>query len=121
MTWTYTGDPANVPLDAVRLTIGDTESSDPQLDDEVLEWLLVETEDDAHSAARRAVDFLISKYARAVDRSVGDVKVSASQRLKGYEQLAQRLDRAAGAGVDVPSLFTGSGRNPEFYLGMHDA
>ena len=37
MTWTYSGDPADNDLDELRFKIGDTDPSDPELQDEELQ------------------------------------------------------------------------------------
>lgn len=94
MSWTYTSDPANSDLDAIRLLIGDTNTSDQQLQDSEINWF-----DSAHgniySAAAAAARTIASKYARLVDKYVGDLRLQYSQRQKAYLALADQLDAQA--------------------------
>lgn len=90
MTWTYSGNPASSDVDNVRFRIGDTNTSDQQLSDEEIEWLLT-TYESTIGASLGACDALIAKYARAVDSRSADVSVSASQRMKHYQDLKTTL------------------------------
>lgn len=102
MTFSYSGDPASSNLDAVRFAIGDTDSVDPLLTDEEINYLLVGST--VNSAALGAVRGLAAKAAREVDRQVGNLRVSASQRAAGFTALAVRLEAlvASGAGDGLP-------------------
>lgn len=90
MSFTYEGDPTASDLDALRFTIGDTNSADPQLSDEELLYLL-SLNNGVLEAAIDAVDGLIAKYARLVDKSVDGLKYSYSQRHTGYMNLRDKL------------------------------
>lgn len=90
MTWTYTNDPSSVQLDELRLLIGDIDSADPQLTDEELNYLL-SSEGSVRPAAMEAVRLLLAYYARLVDKSVGDLRLSYSQRKDQYEGLLAQL------------------------------
>ena len=102
MTWTYSGDPSNSDLDAVRVRIGDTDSTSQQLDDEVIDYFL-DTEGSVQAAAIASTRALVAKYTRFVDKAVGDLKQSYSQRLDHYKallaQLQQEFARKAGGPV----------------------
>lgn len=91
MSWTYTNDPANSDLDAVRLLIGDTDSTDQQLQDSEVNYFISVTSD-TYSAAALASRSLASKYARLVDKYVGDLRIQHSQRMDAYLALADRLE-----------------------------
>lgn len=95
MAWTYTNDPTNVQLDAVRLLIGDVDGDDPQLTDEELNYF-VAVEGNTISAAIAAARALMSLFARKVDKAVGDLKVSYSQRHGHYKDLVTRLETRQG-------------------------
>lgn len=103
MTWTYGGDPSANSRDAVRFLIGDTDTTDQQISDEEIAYLLSTEGSDVNRAAARAVRSIMAKYARLVDKSVGDLRVSYSQRLAAYKELASELEdratRRAGAAV----------------------
>lgn len=101
MTWTYTADPTSSDIDAIRLLIGDTVSTDPQLSDEELQWFL-DTEGSVNGAAAAAVRSLIAKYARLVDKSVGDLSLSYSQRVAAYKALLATIERRQAIGSAAP-------------------
>lgn len=90
-------------LDRVRFTIGDTISTDPQLQNEEIQAMLDEHGDVVRATAIACVDALIARYARYVDKWVGDLKILASQRYRQYKELRERLlmavDNVALSGV----------------------
>lgn len=91
MTWTYT-DPSTSNRDAVRFAIGDTDSTDPLVTDEEIAYLLTSLGSVA-SAAVAACEHLAMKFAREVDRQVGNLRLSSSQRSKQFAELAVMLRR----------------------------
>jgi len=101
MTWTYTNDPAGVNLDALRITIGDVDGDDPQLTDEELNWLLGQNTS-VTSAALEAAKLLMALYARRVDKAVGDLKVSYSQRQQQYAALVKDLQQRVATRQALP-------------------
>jgi hypothetical protein len=131
MSWTYTNNPANVTLDALRFAIGDTDTSDKQLTDEELNYLLTE-HTTTLSAAVAAVQSLIAKYSRFVSKSVGDLQISYGQRITNYEILLRTLRQrtaltlappfAGGISIaDKKSTEDDTDRTvPHFHIGMHD-
>lgn len=90
MGWSYTGDPGARDLDMVRFLLGDTDSTDPQLTDEEINAMLT-----VHVTAQRAAagcaNVLVAKYTRMVDKSIGDLSISYSQRAKAFKELAAQL------------------------------
>ena len=91
MSWSYSGNPTFSVKDQVRFLIGDTNSNDQILQDGEIEWVLSLYNNSPNNAAIRCCETIISKFARMVDQSVGQVKVSWSQRMKSYEQTLQML------------------------------
>lgn len=103
MSWTYGADPANSDRDAVRLTIGDTDTTDQQLQDSEVSYYLT-TYGSVGDASYYAAQALSAKYARKVDKAVGDLKISYSQRSERYAALADELKmQSANSGVGVYS------------------
>lgn len=102
MTWTYDptklNDPTQGPLMQVRLMVEDTVTSDQQLQDEEINWI-VSQEGAIEMAAARAADTIAARYSRQADRSVGQMRLSASQRAKAYLDLAARLRYLARTNV----------------------
>lgn len=87
MTWTYTGDPENSILDRLRLLMGDTDTNDQQLTDEVLNYYLAQNNNEAVRAAIDAVNSLIAKYSRQVTASIENVSVSSGGIVTQYRKL----------------------------------
>lgn len=93
MAWTYSGDPSTNDKDAVRFLIGDTDTTDQQLQDEEITYLLNINGGDVYDAAIAAARSLASKYSRQADTRIGDYSVSASQRAAAYLALAKELQQ----------------------------
>lgn len=91
MTWTYTGDPANSNLDAVRFLVGDTQSADEQLQDEEINFLLAQNSDNIYSAAIHGAEAIAAKYAREMNKRVGQLWIDAAEKFKHYNALATSL------------------------------
>jgi hypothetical protein len=133
MTWSYVL--ASVGAggkDAVRLLIGDTDTTDQQLQDEEIQYHLGRLPQPELAAAACA-DALAAKYARKVDTADGDTRLTYSQRSAAYHALADTLRaQAQSAGAAAPyvggiSLAEIESRQsdpdrPEdnFAVGMHD-
>jgi len=132
MTWTYTGDPSANNRDEVRFLIGDTDNADKIVQDEEIAYAIA-NEANNRLAAIRIVRTLAGKYARKVDKTVGDLKISYSQIYKHYVDLATFLEEsdanlyapiayAGGISVsDKDSVRDNSDRaDPMFTKGMND-
>lgn len=103
MAWTYDPSALDDPVNAVRLTIGDTNPSDQQLQDEEIQSLLDISGNSVESASAKAARALAAKYARSVDKWVGDLKILASQRQLHYLKLQETLEGRSALGNGVPS------------------
>ena len=104
MSWSYSGNPSASDLDAVRFAIGDTVSTDPLLTNEEIGFLLAPDSSTVASASVQAARNLAARFARDVDRQVGNLRISASQRAASFRALALQLeaDRVAALGRGVP-------------------
>ena len=110
MTWTYGGAPgitsAATRRDAVRLLVGDTDTTDQQITDEEITFALSQGSDDVYVAGAVICRALSGKYARLTDSSVESVSASYSQRAAQYAELAVRLTkdskRLGSVGLGVP-------------------
>lgn len=131
MSWTYDAEDMTIPLNRVRLMVGDTNASDPQLSDEELQ-LFIDSSDTDRGAAVLAARALAAKYARSVDKWVGDLKILASQRHRAYQALVEELTPTGGSINGIPSAggIRYSSKEeiladtdlvvPSFYRGVHD-
>ena len=102
----YTGDPANNPIDAVRLLVGDTDPSAEILTDAEYQYFLDLTNNAVIPAAILAARTIAAKYALLVNEEVGEVKISYEQRYKHYIDLAARLeDQISSPAIKNPLRF----------------
>ena len=106
MTWTYNSSllgttDADADLMAVRLRIGDTSTGDQQLSDEEIDYLL-SAYGGVIAASAEAADTLAAKFARQVDKKVGDLSVDAAQRAEAYRALSVRLRRTMAVTLGQP-------------------
>lgn len=106
MTWSYGNDPLNSDLDAVRFLIGDTDSTDPLLQDEEINYLLDSY--NVQTASYYAVRSIAAKFARLCREATGDIEVYAHQKYDHYSKLAKQMsaDLNSGRPIDL-SIFTG--------------
>lgn len=89
--WTYSGDPCLSKKDAVRFYIGDTDPNAPQLTDpEILYQLTIYN--NPMLAASVCARALATKYARKVNKRVGDLSINYSDIGKQYAALADELE-----------------------------
>lgn len=99
--WTYSGDPSVSNRDAVRMLIGDTDESDPQLWDGEVDYLLGQYPQ-PFDAAVQGCYAIAARYARKVNRRVGDLSINYSDRQKAYLTMAQQLkSRAVTMGLTI--------------------
>lgn len=136
MTWEYSGDPTTSAKDEVRFLIGDTDEADQLVQDEEIDYL-VTTFGDATLSAAYACQALSAKYARKVDKFVGDLRIYMSQKAANFQAQADRLFTAAGgSATPVPAVLPYAGGlsvaekiehdmdndliQSNFYVGMDD-
>lgn len=95
MSWTYTNDPVNDPVDEIHFLVGDTDGTDRLLSNEECEYMLVlypkPTGKPAYLAAAAACDSIASKLARNIQNSIGPLSNSDQQQYEHYLQLAAQL------------------------------
>ncbi len=104
MAWTY--DPsllgtttATGRLHSVRLLIGDTESTDTQVEDEEVAFALAQSGDDIYDAGYFLCRILAAKYARLVDTALDKGLSEKNDNLsKKYTQLSDSI-KAVGRSV----------------------
>ena len=133
MTWTYNSSAVgSSDLSTVRLLIGDNSSSDPLLQDEEINYFL-SVEAGTNYAAASACEAIASSFARKVDKTVGNLSISASQKSKQYADMARSLRHRANlraaanvyaGGISVSDKNTVTADSdrvaPAFTMDMHD-
>lgn len=114
MTYTYGQNPGTTTpsrrKDSVRWLVGDTDDSDPQVQDEEIEFALGEAGDNVYRAAAITARAIAGKYSRLVDTTVDETGLRAryDQRQKSYHDLAAKLEEqskkyGSSAGLGVPA------------------
>jgi len=98
MNWTYTDDPKNVPLDALRISIGDAQSNRPLLGDGALEYALDRASDDVPAASLICIDMIIAKFANMGKFVIGSFEVDSTLIIKEMEKIRNRMATTQGAG-----------------------
>lgn len=133
--WSYSGDPTVSTRDQVRFLIGDTDSTDQQLLDKEIDWLLIETgtAPNAYEAAIAACTTLAARYSRKANKTTGDLSISSGDIAKHYRDLKADL-RQNAMRHSVPVPYSAGMRDsdrdidsedddmvqPEFRVGMDD-
>lgn len=91
MGFTYTGNPKGSPRDAVRLLVGDIDSSDPLLGDDEIEWFIAEFPESHYWAAAMACETIASHFAREVSVSADGISFSGDQIGRNFFHRAEAL------------------------------
>lgn len=99
MAWTYDSTDLSTAtaagrLNAVRLLVGDTDSTDEQVQDEEIVFSLSETQDNVYFAASWLAKTIASKYSRRVDTDLdGQLSAKYSQLREHYIGLSVTLEQ----------------------------
>lgn len=89
--WSYSGNPGASALDQTRYLIGDTDSTDPLINDAEIRWVLSQYQDTPMTAAIRCCETIIAKFSRMADESVGQVKINYRQKAQNMRDLQTTL------------------------------
>ena len=116
---TYTGDPANVPVDAVRLELG-KEKSLGLITDAEIEYQLTMAKGNTILAASFCAENIAGYYADMVDKSMGGSSVSLSQKAEAWRKKALALKAKATSPSLTPRATSSAPRALRFGIGQHD-
>jgi len=133
MTWSYSKDPADSDLDAVRFYVQDTDPNDQLISDEEIEFLIAQWTPVYASnimIASMAAEAIAAKFAREVSYSADGVSVGVNELQTKYDQLALSLRDQykqfdIGGGPEVGGVMWSDYPDPRirptiFSIGMHD-
>ena len=101
MTWTYSGDPASSDRDEVRFLVGDTDTNDQLVTDEEIAYA-VANEGNNYLAAAEICRAIAAKFAKLVDKSVGDLRIAYNQRQQAYKDLMKMLTTRGNRSAATP-------------------
>lgn len=96
MSWSYI--PGNSTRDWVRFVVGDTDSTDEQLQDEEIDAAL-SNEGNKYAAAAVCAEALAGKYSRQSSKKVGPLSIELGEKSNRYFELADRLRKSIGRRV----------------------
>ena len=116
---TYTGNPATVPVDAVRLELGKETSLDLITDAEI-EYNLARASNNIILAAAFCAETIAGMYAGLVDKSMGNSSVSLSQKAEAWRKKAMALRAQAMSPTLTPRAGSSASGARKFSLGQHD-
>lgn len=97
MSFTYTHSPTTSDRDAVRLTLGDTDSGDPLLYDTEIDYYLTQG-GSVVQASVLGCEAILARLARRVNVTVKGVSKDLTDQYTHYEALLPRLRRQATRG-----------------------
>lgn len=132
MSFSYSGNPSESELDAVRFLVQDTDADEHFLEDEELTYLISHwvPSHSVYWAASKAADIISAKFAREVTVNSDSQTVSTSELQAKYSQLAIELaqmhrEYLAGGYVDVGGMLKDTWYYHDvkalaFGRGMHD-
>lgn len=115
-TFTYTYNPTDVPNDAVRFTLQDTDEDSVLLYDEEITYLLAQSNGNSLKASIKGARAIMAKFARMADREqAGKYQVYYTGKVAQYQELItslqDQLDSDRGdsisihyGGVDIDTL-----------------
>lgn len=104
MSWSYS-DSLGTDRDRLRFRIGDVDTNDQLLSNETLDALLT-ARPDPTLAAIDAIEGILAKFAREIDRGSLGLGGSRSQKTQFYRDLLKEL-RAEAARGDTGAFFGG--------------
>ena len=104
MSWSYS-DSLSTDRDRLRFRIGDVDTNDQLLSNETLDALLT-ARPDPTLAAIDAIEGILAKFAREIDRGSLGLGGSRSQKTQFYRDLLKEL-RAEAARGDTGAFFGG--------------
>jgi len=97
MTWSYSGDPTTSNLDVMRILLGDTDTNHQLLQDEELNFYILQ-QNNLYYAAYLAADAIAAHFAPGTQESLGDWSGSYQQRYEHFVALARSLKLKAAEG-----------------------
>jgi len=89
--WSYSGNPANSAKDAVRFEIGDTDQTDPLLQDEEINYFLAQYNNFVLNTAIRCLEAIMAKFSRMVNEAVGGVRIDFTDRIKNMDLMKRAI------------------------------
>lgn len=116
MSFSYSGDPSASVLDECRFLLGDTDESNPIMQDEEIEYIIAESSSNANLLRYKLFTQAATIFAREIKRSLGPQSEDPTTRLNYFKaQAAEYKSKIASKGISIPKF-----NYPKiFHKGMH--
>lgn len=103
MSFSYSGDPSESQLDECRFILGDTDSSNPIMQDEEIEYIISQSGTDVNTLRYNLFTQAATIFARDIKRSLGPQSEDPTSRLNYFKKQAEEYkSKIAFAGVSIP-------------------
>lgn len=103
MSWTYSGNPANNQIDECRFLLGDTNESEPIMQDEEIQYIIDMYEDNKNQILYQLFSRAATIFARDIKRSLGPQSEDPTERLKYFKEKAEEYkSKISSAGLSLP-------------------
>lgn len=117
MTFTYSGDPSEDEMSALRFKLADTNVNSPIFTDEELQYLIDEYGDNEDMLDYQVFSYAATKFARDIKRSLGPQSEDPTSRLNYFKTKASEAKKKlAMKGLSLPKYQAPK----QFYKGMMD-
>ena len=116
MSFSYSGDPHSSKLDECRFLLGDTDTNNPIMQDEEIEYLITEAGENVTLLRYKLFLQASTIFARAIKRSLGPQSEDPTSRLNFFKaQAAEYKQKLTASGLSMPKC-----SYPKvFHKGMH--
>lgn len=103
MSWSYSGNPSDSALDECRFLIGDTNESEPIMQDEEIQYIISNAGSNVNKLRYELFRQASTIFARSIKRSLGPQSEDPTARLNYYkEQMTLYKSNMTSAGLSVP-------------------
>lgn len=103
MSWTYSGNPANSQIDECRFLLGDTNASEPIMQDEEIQYIIDMYEGNKNQILYQLFSRAATIFARDIKRSLGPQSEDPTERLKYFKEKAEEYkSKISSAGLSLP-------------------
>lgn len=117
MSWNYSGDPTNSPLDECRFLIGDTNENEPIMQDEEINYIISQAGDNENKLRYELFNHAATIFARDIKRSLGPQSEDPTSRLNFFkEQVKLYKSKLTSSGLSLPR----HAHPKTFKRGMHN-
>lgn len=103
MSWTYSGNPANNQIDECRFLLGDTNESEPIMQDEEIQYIIDMYKGNKNQILYQLFSRAATIFARDIKRSLGPQSEDPTERLKYFKEKAEEYkSKISSAGLSLP-------------------